>query len=100
MIPLAASFVRPRGTVIVLGSCFAADPLVPGIIQLKEIRIQFAVAYTLREFQVCVDTLDGGSVEPRAMITDSVSLDDLPEAFDALRRRTTQCKVIVDPQAH
>jgi hypothetical protein len=32
------------------------------------------------------------------MITDTVSLDALPAAFDSLRRqRTTQCKVMVNP---
>ncbi len=31
------------------------------------------------------------------MITDQVSLGTMPEAFEALKHRTHQCKVMVDP---
>jgi threonine dehydrogenase-like Zn-dependent dehydrogenase len=43
--------------------------------------------------------LDSGAVQARAMITDQVSLDELPSAFEALRQRTHQCKVMVVPFA-
>jgi threonine dehydrogenase-like Zn-dependent dehydrogenase len=43
--------------------------------------------------------LDAGAIEPRSMITDRVSLAGLPAAFEALRQRTHQCKVMVDPWA-
>jgi threonine dehydrogenase-like Zn-dependent dehydrogenase len=33
------------------------------------------------------------------MITDTVSFDQFPAAFEALRNRTTQCKVMLDPWA-
>ena len=36
-------------------------------------------------------------VDPRPMITDIVTLDQLPEAFEALRKPTTQIKVMVRP---
>jgi hypothetical protein len=32
------------------------------------------------------------------MITDTVSLENMPPAFEALRRRTSQCKVLVKPE--
>ena len=38
-----------------------------------------------------------GTVEPRAMLTDVVGMDELPQAFEALRRPADQCKVVVDP---
>jgi (R,R)-butanediol dehydrogenase/meso-butanediol dehydrogenase/diacetyl reductase len=31
------------------------------------------------------------------MVTDLVGLDAMPAAFEALRQRSTQCKVLVDP---
>jgi (R,R)-butanediol dehydrogenase/meso-butanediol dehydrogenase/diacetyl reductase len=31
------------------------------------------------------------------MVTDTVSLADFPAAFEALRSRTHQCKVMLDP---
>ena len=38
-----------------------------------------------------------GAVEPAMMVTDTVSLTDMPPVFEALRTRTTQCKVMVKP---
>ena len=35
--------------------------------------------------------------DPLPMITDRVGLDALPEAFEALRKPSTQCKVLVEP---
>jgi (R,R)-butanediol dehydrogenase/meso-butanediol dehydrogenase/diacetyl reductase len=63
----------------------------------KEVDVIFAILYGLRDFQVAIDTLDAGSVEPRAMITDRVSLTETPAMFEALRQRSTQCKVLIDP---
>jgi threonine dehydrogenase-like Zn-dependent dehydrogenase len=65
----------------------------------KEVQLQFAVTYSMAEFTHVADTFDAGHVEPRSMITDRVSLDDLPAAFEALRQRSHQCKLMVDPWA-
>jgi (R,R)-butanediol dehydrogenase/meso-butanediol dehydrogenase/diacetyl reductase len=37
-----------------------------------------------------------GELEPAAMITDVVTLEQLPAAFEALREPIDQCKVLVD----
>ena len=44
-----------------------------------------------------LDLLDAGRVDPRPMITDIVTLEQLPAAFEALRKPTTQIKVMVRP---
>jgi threonine dehydrogenase-like Zn-dependent dehydrogenase len=53
----------------------------------------------MRDFEIAADVLDQGEVTPRAMVTDTVSLDRLPAAFEALRHRSGQCKVLIDPWA-
>ena len=40
-----------------------------------------------------------GRVDPSAMLTDVVGLAQLPSAFEALRRPTTQIKLLVAPGA-
>lgn len=89
--------VRPRGTVTVLGLCTAPDRFNPFAAISKEVRIQMAVFYSVRDFEYVIDTLARGAGQPRAMVTDRVSLDELPSAFEALRARTSQCKVLVTP---
>jgi len=97
MLMTAAQLVRPRGTVVILGNCMSPDTFVPSLAMFKQLRIQGSMVYSLEEFQTVADVLDAGHVEPRAMITDTVGYAELPEAFEALRRPTQQCKLMVDP---
>jgi threonine dehydrogenase-like Zn-dependent dehydrogenase len=99
MIEQCVRHVRPLGTVIVLGFCDLADPWVPMGALCKEVQLTFASLYGLKDFQVAIDTLDAGHVAPRSMITDRIGLDQVPGVFEALRQRTTQCKVMIDPWA-
>lgn len=90
--------VRPRGTVISLGYCTSPDSIVPASAMIKEVRLQFSYTYGIGDFEYCIDTLAAGAVEPAAMITDTVSLQALPEFFETMRQPgSTPCKVMVDP---
>jgi (R,R)-butanediol dehydrogenase/meso-butanediol dehydrogenase/diacetyl reductase len=93
----AASLVRPRGTVVLLGNCMVPDTLVPALAMSKQVRIQGSMVYSLAEFETVADVLDGGHVDPRAMVTDTIGYAQLPETFEALRRPTGQCKVLLRP---
>ncbi len=97
LIKQCLEYVRPRGTVVVLGLCTALDSFVPFIAVAKEVRIQPAALYRMRDFEIAADVMDEGVVTPRAMVTDTVSLEGLPPAFEALRHRSRQCKVLIDP---
>lgn len=97
MIQRSCEHVKPTGKVVVLGFCTAPDHLNPVTPLFKEVDVIFAVLYAIRDLQVAMETLNAGSVEPRMMITDRVSLDETPAIFEALRHRTTQCKVLIDP---
>ena len=91
--------VRPRGKVVVCGMCAMPDSFVPATALMKEVQIRFAVTYTLRDFEIVADLFDSGRSEPGAMVTETISLNALPAAFEALRGRRHQCKVHVDPWA-
>ncbi|MCC6202280.1 MAG: alcohol dehydrogenase catalytic domain-containing protein [Gammaproteobacteria bacterium] len=96
LIQRSIELVRPRGLVVVLGLCTLPDTISPFLAVSKEARIQPSAFYGVREFEIAIDTLAAGHVEPRAMITDRVPLNDMVPAFEALKHRTTQCKVLVD----
>jgi 2-desacetyl-2-hydroxyethyl bacteriochlorophyllide A dehydrogenase len=97
LIAQAVNCVRPAGTVIVLGFCSVPDSFVPAIAVWKEVKLQFSMTYSIAEFEHVARVLDAGTVEPRAMITDTVALGAFPPVFEALRKRSHQCKVMVDP---
>ncbi len=97
MIAQSVEHVRVHGTVLVQGLCTRPDSFIPFKALSKEARIQFAAFFKTQEYEASLDALSAGAVEPRAMITDTIGLDDLPEVFEALRKRTRQCKVLVAP---
>jgi (R,R)-butanediol dehydrogenase / meso-butanediol dehydrogenase / diacetyl reductase len=97
MIEQCIGLVRARGSVIVCGVCACADRLTPAFAILKEVRIQFTLAYGVGDFRRVAEALDVGALEPRALVTDTVCFTDFPVAFEALRKRTSQCKVMLDP---
>jgi (R,R)-butanediol dehydrogenase/meso-butanediol dehydrogenase/diacetyl reductase len=99
MLTKAIEIVRARGTVMILGNCMMPDSLVPSLVMFKQLRLQGSMVYSRREFEIVAEALDAGHVEARTMITDTVSLAELPDAFEALRRPTYQCKTLVDPWA-
>jgi (R,R)-butanediol dehydrogenase/meso-butanediol dehydrogenase/diacetyl reductase len=98
LIQKAIEYVKVRGTVIVLGLCTPPDTFMPFQFVSKEVTLQASAFYEVREFEVAADVLDKDPETPRAMVTDIVDLTNMPAMFEALRHRSTQCKVLVDPQ--
>ena len=97
MIARAVNCVRPAGTVMVLGFCARPDSFIPAIAVWKEVRLLFGMTYSLDEFEHVARVLDRGVVEPRQMVTDTITLGALPETLESMRQRTHQCKVLVNP---
>jgi (R,R)-butanediol dehydrogenase / meso-butanediol dehydrogenase / diacetyl reductase len=63
----------------------------------KEVRLITSAFFTRGEYEVALDALNAGAAEPRALVTDIISLEDTPMAFEALRARSHQCKVLIAP---
>jgi len=98
LIQKAIEYVKVRGTVVVLGLCTPPDTFMPFQFVSKEVTLQASAFYEVGEFEVAADVLDKDPETPRAMVTDIVDLTNMPAMFEALRHRSTQCKVLVDPQ--
>jgi 2-desacetyl-2-hydroxyethyl bacteriochlorophyllide A dehydrogenase len=99
LIDLCVSLVRPRGKVAVLGLCTAPDHMDSFRAISKEVDILMSVFFDMHEFTRAIEALDRGEYAPQTLISDTIGLDDTPAVFEALRKRTTQCKVMIDPFA-
>jgi (R,R)-butanediol dehydrogenase/meso-butanediol dehydrogenase/diacetyl reductase len=97
LIAQAVEQVRPRGTIVLLGLCTKPDTFNSFAMLSKEVRLITSAFFTAREFEAALDALDRGAAEPRLLVTDTIPLDATPEVFEALRRRTEQCKVLIAP---
>lgn len=99
LIDFACRLVRVHGTVIGVGLCVGGDEWDPFAALSKEIQVIFAVFFTMAEFATALDALGPGRFRPQALITERIGFARVPDTFEALRRRTTQCKVLIAADA-
>jgi (R,R)-butanediol dehydrogenase/meso-butanediol dehydrogenase/diacetyl reductase len=99
LIDHSIGLVRPRGRIVVLGLCTAPDRMDSFRAICKEVQVIMSVFFDMHEFAQAIEALESGRYRPQNLVSDVVSLDAMPEAFEALRNRTTECKVLVDPFA-
>ena len=97
LIEQAVGQVRARGTILLLGLCTKPDTFNSFAMLSKEVRLVTSAFFTRQEFEEALDVLNAGAAEPRLLVTDTISLNDTPQRFEALRRRTHECKILIAP---
>lgn len=97
LIAQAVSQVRNRGTILLLGLCTRPDTFNSFAMLQKEVRLVTSAFFTRADYEDALDALSAGAVEPRLMVTGTITLDDTPAVFEALKARTRQCKVLIAP---
>ena len=97
LIEQAVKQVRKRGTILLLGLCTRPDSFNSFAMLSKEVRLITSAFFTRGEYVEALRVLEGGAVEPRALVTGTISLAEAPEVFESLRRRTEHCKVLIAP---
>jgi threonine dehydrogenase-like Zn-dependent dehydrogenase len=88
-----------EGTILVVGACMEEDSLHPIHGTLKELTIRFALGYDPMEFAGTLRAIAEGELEVAPLITGSVDLDGVPDAFDALGDPEVHAKILVEPAA-
>ncbi len=92
----AIHMVAPLGRVIVLGVCMEPDQITPVRCIFKEVSLHFVLGYADAEFQETIDALAEGKIDARPMVTDVITVDQVPEMFQMLRKPGSRAKVIVE----
>jgi 2-desacetyl-2-hydroxyethyl bacteriochlorophyllide A dehydrogenase len=99
LLDFACRLVRAHGTVVGVGLCVGGDEWDPFAALSKEIRLVFAVFFNMAEFETALEALGPGRFRPQELITERIGFSEIAETFEALRRRTTQCKVLIAANA-
>ena len=86
-----------RGRVIVAGVLFEEERFSALTPLAKEVTVRYAQMYTERDFENVIDLIARNEINVKPMHTETVSLSQLPSAFDNLRSAPQHCKVIIDP---
>ena len=97
LIDQAVRQVRPQGTILLLGLCTMPDTLNTFPMLSREIRLVTSAFFTVPEYEAALAALDDGAIAPRLLVTDTISLSETPDVFESLKRRTSQCKVLIAP---
>ncbi len=87
----------PKGGLIMgIGVCDNPDTIVPLVAFSKELAIKWAVGYDKEDFEFTIDMMLAGRISATPMVTDVISLTEVPAFFEKLRTPTSQCKVLID----
>jgi len=97
LIAQAVDQVRNDGTIVLLGLCTRPDTFNSFAMLSKQAKLVTSAFFTRQEYEAALDALDRGAVEPRLLVTDTIGLAATPGVFESLRKRTDQCKVLINP---
>jgi len=93
----SAMMEAPRGgKIVVAGVCQQPDTIMPLMGIMKELNLQFVLGYRPADFDYVIAMIASDRIDVSDMITDIVDLDGLPSAFEALRKPSHQCKVMLE----
>jgi len=97
LIAQAVEQVRPRGTILLLGLCTQPDSFNSFAMLSKEVRLVTSAFFHRQEYEAALDALCAGALELRHLVSDTIGLAETPDRFEALRKRTHDCKVLINP---
>ena len=86
-----------RARIVVVGVCLQMDHARPLIAVNKELNVQYVLGYDMTEFEHTLRRIADGALDVGPVITHTVGLDGVAQAFDALAAPDAHGKVIVRP---
>ena len=92
----AMQLVTVRGRVVVVGVCMQEDRIMPMVGINKQLTLKFVLGYTAAEFAETLGAFADGTIDTTPLVTRTVTIDELPEAFTALAD-PRDCKILVVP---
>ncbi len=85
--------------VVVVGVCMGADQIRPAMAINKEIDLRFVLGYTPIEFRDTLQMLAEGKVNAAPLLTGTVGLGGVENAFAALSDPEAHAKILIDPRS-
>ena len=83
--------------IVVVGVCMETDRSEPMLGIMKELNVQYVLGYTPEEFAYSLRLIAEGQVDAASLVTGSVGLDGVAQAFDDLASPERHTKIIVEP---
>jgi threonine dehydrogenase-like Zn-dependent dehydrogenase len=97
MIEHAMRMAPKNSRVLIVGVCMQQDLIHPMLGIGKELNLQFALGYEPHEFAASLDAIATERVDLAPLLTGTVSIDDIPQAFADLADPERHAKILVEP---
>lgn len=92
----AMETVRTHGRVVVAGVCMREDRIRPFTGISRQLTLKFVLGYTPDEYRETLQAFADGAIDTSPMVTRTVTVEQLPQAFVALSN-PRDCKVVLVP---
>jgi (R,R)-butanediol dehydrogenase/meso-butanediol dehydrogenase/diacetyl reductase len=100
MVAKAIALTPPEKVMISMGMCAHSESINPAGLAFRDITMMFPVAYTYAEYVETIRAFEKGSVRPEWIVSDVITLDEVPDVLEQLRAGTRRSfKVQVNPHA-
>jgi 2-desacetyl-2-hydroxyethyl bacteriochlorophyllide A dehydrogenase len=86
-----------QAEIMVVGVCMEPDQVQPFLGISKELVVRFALGYDPMEFAATLQHIAEGDIDVDPLITGTVGLDDVPQAFADLANPEAHAKIVVEP---
>jgi threonine dehydrogenase-like Zn-dependent dehydrogenase len=83
--------------IVVVGVCMETDRSEPMLGIMKELNVQYVIAYTPEEFAYSLGLIAEGKVDAASLVTASVGIDGVAQAFSDLANPERHTKIIIEP---
>jgi 2-desacetyl-2-hydroxyethyl bacteriochlorophyllide A dehydrogenase len=89
----------PQNTrIVVSGIAAGEEALIPMVAIMKELQLSFIIYYTPEEFAEALAVIRDGQLNWKPLITETIGLDDVNKAFQALEDPELHAKILIDPR--
>jgi threonine dehydrogenase-like Zn-dependent dehydrogenase len=90
--------MAPKGSrILIVGVCMQEDRIHPMLGVGKELSLQFVLGYEPHEFAASLDAIATERVDLAPLLTGTVTIDGIPQAFADLGNPEAHAKILVEP---
>jgi threonine dehydrogenase-like Zn-dependent dehydrogenase len=82
---------------VVVGVCMETDHMQPFMGITKELTVKFSMAYDPMEFNGALQSIAEGHIDVDPLVTGTVGIDGVPQAFQDLANPEAHAKIVVEP---
>ena len=92
----AFRLVRRAGKVVFVGVCMEPATVMPVFWLIKEVSMQATMGFSRSEIETSLDLLHKGALTSDGLVTETVTLDQVPAAFERLLSPNDEIKVLIE----